>query len=234
MSVTVDEIKKKFITKLQKTGWDIPLRGFIYSKDFEDIIKFLYDESINGRKITPVLKDIFGAFEQCPYSQLKVVILGQDPYPRLGVANGVAFCCAKTREKQPSLQYLLDEVNHTVYEDASVSTNPDLSRWSKQGILLLNAALTTTVNKIGQHYLIWRPFLAYLFDILNWNTSGIVYIYMGKKALEWKDAVNDANYKFFITHPAIAHYADNVWDSDDVFNKTSKIVKNSFNYELKW
>ena len=234
MSIGFDKIKETFINKLQKTGWDIPLRGFIYSKDFEDIINFLYNESINGRKITPVLKDIFGTFEQCPYSELKVVILGQDPYSKIGVANGLAFCCAKTREKEPELQFLLDEINHTVYDDANVSTNPDLSRWSKQGVLLLNTALTTTVNKTGQHYLIWRPFLAYLFDILNWKTSGIIYIYIGKKAEEWKDTVSDTNYKFVIAHPATAHYTKGVWSSKDVFNKVSKILKENFNYEIKW
>ena len=70
--------------------------------------------------------------------------------------------------------------------------------------------------------------------MLNWNNSGTVYIYMGKKALEWKDAVSDNNYKFITTHPAMAHYTDGVWDSKDVFNKVSKIVKENFNYELKW
>jgi uracil-DNA glycosylase len=234
MSVTIDEIKEKILKKLEKSGWRKPLEDFILSKDFDKIITHLYKDSTEGRKFTPSLKDIFKAFELCPYDELKVVIVGQDPYPRKGVADGIAFSCSYTREKQPSLKYLLDEVNHTVYDDASVSTDPDLSRWSEQGILLLNVALTTTVNKIGQHYLLWRPFLAYLFDLLNWNNSGIVYIYMGKKAEEWAHTVSNANYKFFTTHPASAYYNNEVWESEDVFKKTSKIVKENFDYELKW
>jgi len=233
-TISIDEIKEKFYNKLKKSGWAIPLRGFIYSKEFEDIIKALYSQSMNGSKFTPVLKNIFQAFELCPYDNLKVVILGQDPYPQIGVADGIAFSCSITREKQPSLDYLLKEINHTVYDDNNYSTDPDLSRWCEQGVLMLNTALTTTVGKIGQHYVLWEPFLAYLFDTLSWNKNGIVYIYMGKKAQEWYTAVNDNNYKFKVTHPAIAYYNNNTWNSEDVFVKTKKILKENFNFEIEW
>jgi uracil DNA glycosylase len=83
------------------------------------------------------------------------------------------------------LSFILNEVNKTVYNGHPGSLDPDLTRWSNQGILLLNTALTTTVGKIGQHYVIWKPFMAYIFDHLTWNNSGLVYIYMGKQAQEW-------------------------------------------------
>lgn len=234
MSITLDEIKKKLLIKLKNSGWDKVLYDFIYSKDFDIILKTLKYESLNGNYFTPTLKDMFKAFELCPYNELKVVIIGQDPYPKKGVADGIAFSCGHTREKQPILQYLLEEVNRTVYDSASVSTDPDLSRWCEQGILMLNVALTTTVNKVGQHYLLWKPFLAYLFDKLTWENTGIVYIYMGKKAAEWKDVVNDYNYKFVITHPASAYHNNDAWDCQDVFNKTSEAVKKGFHYDIKW
>lgn len=234
MEITLDEIKQKIINKLKPSGWDVVLQDFIYSKDFDKIIRTLYKQSLNGNKFTPILKDIFKAFELCPYSELKVVVVGQDPYSKKGVADGIAFSCGYTRDKQPSLRYLLEEVNRTVYDSASASTDPDLSRWAEQGILMLNVALTTVVNKVGQHYILWRPFLAYLFDKLNWEKSGIVYIYMGKKAEEWINAVSDASYKFVVTHPASAYHNNDVWDCKDVFNKTSEIIRKGFNYEIKW
>jgi uracil-DNA glycosylase len=234
MEITLDEIKQKIINKLKPSGWDVVLNDFIYSKDFDKILSTLYKQSLNGNKFTPILKDIFKAFELCPYSELKVVVVGQDPYPKKGVADGIAFSCGHTRDKQPSLRYLLEEVNRTVYDSASASTDPDLSRWAEQGILMLNVALTTVVNKVGQHYILWRPFLAYLFDKLNWEKSGIVYIYMGKKAEEWINAVSDASYKFVVTHPASAYHNNDVWDCKDVFNKTSEIIRKRFNYEIKW
>jgi len=162
------------------------------------------------------------------------VVLGQDPYPQLGVADGISFSCGNTEEEEPALQYMLNAVNDTVYQKRE-STDVDLKRWSNQGVLMLHSALTTVIGKTGQHYMLWRPFLAYLFDFLTWNNSGLVYIYMGKKAEEWKPAVNDNNYKFACTHPASAAYSDlESWDCKDVFNETNKILESNYGTKITW
>ena len=234
-TLDIDEVKEKIYNSLQESGWAHQLRGFIFSTEFEKLIKFLYKESMEGRRFTPKLKDLFKAFQLCPYNELKVVILGQDPYPGINHSDGLAFSCSYSREAQPSLKFILDEVNATVYEGYSVSTDPDLSRWSKQGVLLLNTALTTVLGKPGQHYLAWQPFLAYVFDILTWNNPGLVYIYMGKKASEWKDTVSDANYKFEVSHPASTLYMNKTtWDSEGVFVKTKEILKKNNNFDIVW
>jgi uracil DNA glycosylase len=150
-------------------------------------------------------------------------------------ADGIAFSLSQTIEMQPSLEYMLAAVNKTVYNGVKASRDMDLKRWSNQGVLLLNTALTTVVGKIGQHYLVWRPFIAYLLDYLSWHYPGLVYIYMGKKAEEWSDCVNDNNYKFFVTHPASANYSNLAeWDSKDVFVKTAEILKKSYNFDIEW
>lgn len=221
--------------RLEPSGWAVKLRSFIYSSDFDNIITQLARLSMDGKRFTPTLKQMFRAFEECPVNELKVVIVGQDPYPQIGVADGVAFSCGNTMELQPSLTYMLDEINRTVYKGHPGSLDVDLTRWSNQGILLLNTALTTTVGKIGQHYALWKPFMAYLFDYLTWNESGIVYVYMGKQAKEWSEAVNDNNYKFFVTHPASAAYANQArWDSDNVFVKVNEVVERQFNTKITW
>jgi uracil-DNA glycosylase len=181
MSTKLSDVKDKIFAKLKKSGWDIPLKDFIYSEDFNKIIEYLYKDSINGKKFTPQLKDIFKAFEECPYKDLKVVFLGQDPFPGKDIADGLAFSCSYTKEAQPTLQALLDEINKTVNEGFNISTNPDLTRWANQGVLLINTALTTTTYKVGQHYIIWQPFMAYLFDVLTWYNPGTIYVYFGKK-----------------------------------------------------
>jgi len=138
-------------------------------------------------------------------------------------------------EQQPSLKFILDEVNRTVYDGVGQSHNPDLTRWANQGVLMLNTALTTTVGKIGQHYPIWKPFLAYLFDHLTFGHTGLVYIYMGKQAHEWKDTVHDMNYKFLISHPASAVYnKGQKWDCKNVFTDVQKILKDNNNFSLTW
>jgi uracil-DNA glycosylase len=237
MSQTLDleEIKQKIYEKLEPSGWARVLHGFIFSKEFDDIITALAKQSRDGKRFTPTMKNWFRAFEECPISDLKVVIVGQDPYPGYQQADGIAFSLSQTIEMQPSLDYILKAINSTVYNGVKASRDMDLKRWSNQGVLLLNTALTTVVGKVGQHYLIWRPFLAYLFDHLSWHHPGLVYIYMGKKAEEWSDCVNDNNYKFFVTHPASASYNNlSEWDSKDVFVKTKEILKKNYNFDIEW
>jgi hypothetical protein len=231
----LDEIKQKMFEKLEPSGWANIFKSFIFSGDFDNIITELARLASDGRRFTPPLKNVFRAFEECPRNDLKVIIVGQDPYFQLGVADGIAFSCSNTKELQPSLKYMLDEVNRTVYNGHPGSLDVDLTRWSEQGILLVNTALTTTVGKIGQHYNIWKPFMAYLFDYLTWNEAGLVYVYMGKQAQEWSETVNDTNYKFFVTHPASAAYSNQErWNSDNLFVKVNEVVERQFNAKITW
>ena len=230
----IEEIKQKLFERLEPSGWGRILKPFIFSTDFENIIVQLARLSSDGKRFTPPLKDAFRAFEECPYDQLKVILVGQDPYPQFGVADGIAFSCSKTRDYQPSLSFILDEINRTVYNGHPESIEPDLKRWANQGILMLNTALTTTVNKIGQHYKIWQPFIAYLFDYLTWHNNGLVYVYMGKQAQEWADTVSDNNYKFKVSHPASAAYNNSSWDSQNVFVEVQKLIEQNYNQKIIW
>lgn len=74
----IEEIKDKIYAKLESSGWARVLRGFIYSKDFENIITGLVRQTRDGKRFTPTMKNWFRAFEECPYNELKVVIVGQD------------------------------------------------------------------------------------------------------------------------------------------------------------
>jgi len=235
-NLNIEEIKEKFYQKLIPSGWGRVLKSFIFSGDFDNIILQLVKRSNSGERFTPIFKDLFKAFEECPYDQLCVVIVGQDPFPTINVADGIAFSCSKVDKAQPSLKFILTEVNRTMYNNIEISTELDLTRWSNQGILLLNTALTTAVGKIGVHYDIWKPFIAYLFDWLDKYNNGLVYIYMGKKAQEWEDAVSsESNIKYSTLHPASAVYSSNRrWDSKDVFIKVSQDVLNNYGKKLIW
>ena len=217
--MNLQEIKQKLFNKFAINGWDNVFRSFVFSSDFDDIITKLWDLSNDNKKFTPPLKQVFRAFEECPYDNLQVVIIGQDPYPQLGVADGISFSCSNTNKLQPSLRFILEEVNRTVYDNEVIIEDLDLKIWSNQGILMLNTALTTEVGNIGSHYDIWRPFTTYLLDWLNINKSELVYVYMGKKAEEWSSMTDDTNIKYFVKHPASAAYNGSKWDSKDLFNK---------------
>ena len=74
----LEEIKQKMFTKLKPSGWDKILKSFIFSSEFTEILSELYRQSVNDKRFTPPLKQVFRAFEECPYDKLQVVIIGQD------------------------------------------------------------------------------------------------------------------------------------------------------------
>lgn len=234
-TVDLGEIKQKLYERLKPSGWGDKLKTFIISQDFDKILKQLLQEAKEGQRFTPVLKQVFRAFEECPYKDLKVVIIGQDPYPYAGVADGIAFSCSNDGKVQASLRYMFKEIESTVYPEGGYVWDPDLKRWSNQGILILNTAFTTTIGKVGQHYALWQPFMAFLLDILMYNNPGLVYVFMGKKAQEWAESVPDNNYKIFTSHPAsAAHNNAESWNSGDVFNQVSKILMDNNKEKIIW
>lgn len=233
-TVNLEDIKVKLYEKLKPSGWGDKLKTFIMSEDFDKILMALLKDAQEGKRFTPQIKQVFRAFEECPYNELKVVMIGQDPYPYLGVADGIAFSCSNTGKVEASLRYMFKEIDDTVYPEGH-TWDPDLKRWSNQGMLILNSAFTTIIGKVGQHYAIWQPFMAFLLDFLMYNNPGLVYVFMGKKAQEWAESVPENNYKVMCTHPAFAaHNNYENWDSQDMFRKVQDIVQKNYAYKIIW
>jgi len=236
-SVDLDEIRVKLIEKLKPSGWALKLKGFIHGSEFENILKSLYDERLLGKRFTPPLNKVFRAFIECPLDKLSVVIVGQDPYPFLGVADGIAFSCGNTMKPQPSLQNMFKAIDLTVHENALDSVHdPDLTRWANQGVLLLNKALTCQVDKVGSHYSIWNDFIMYVLDMLSLTNSGLVFCLLGSKAQELESMISDSHYIIKASHPASAGYSKSQWDCNDLFNEVNKIIEqnNGSSYKIKW
>ena len=238
-NINLKDIQQKLYEKLKPSGWADKLKGFILSEDFHNILKELLSQSQNGARFTPVLKQLFRAFEECPYNELKVIMIGQDPYPKAEVADGISFSCGNTLQVQASLKYIFKEIDDTIYRDKEyadkLTFHPDLARWSNQGVLMLNTALTTTVGKIGVHVELWKPFLTYLFDMLSSYNTGLVYVFMGNKAKEWRTHIGKNNFKFFTSHPASAAYQGaQRWNSGDVFNQVNKVLMDHYKTQITW
>jgi uracil-DNA glycosylase len=233
-TVNINDVQLRVYEKLKPSGWGDKLKTFIMSEDFRSILDKLLNEARQGKRFTPMVKHLFRAFEECPYDSLKVIMIGQDPYPYPGVADGIAFSCGLTGKAEASLRYILKEVKDTV-QQPDYSDDPDLARWSKQGVLVINTAFTTTIGKVGQHYDMWQPFLAFLFDILTFQKPGMIYVFMGKKAQEWADSIPDNNYKIFTTHPASAAHRDQqTWDSGNMFNKVNEHLTKNNDKPITW
>jgi len=233
------QIRDKLIGKLVSSGWASFLRVHLRSDDFQSIIDFLVNENQEGRRFTPPLKQLFRAFEECPVDKVKVILIGQDPYPQPLVADGVAFSCSNTNKPEASLRYILDAIEDTVpFEDRDVlepETKFDLARWSKQGVLMLNSALTTEVTKTGKHVEQWKPFMEYLLDMLNFQQSGLVWGLMGKQAQSYESLIGDHHHVFKSTHPAYAAYMkQSKWDCNDIFNKINQQLADNKKEKIRW
>jgi uracil-DNA glycosylase len=238
-SQTVDlaEIQEKLIDKLRPSGWADKLKTFVMSSDFREVLETLQSLKDDNKRFTPPLKHVFSAFENCPYKNLKVVFVGQDPYPQLGVADGMAFSCSITKEAQPSLKYIFGAIESTIHQDYPTYQDPDLTRWAEQGILLLNTALTTEVGKSGSHYKIWQKFVVHVIDMLSWYNPGLIWVFFGKQAQEFESLVGPNHYKFMLTHPASAGYQKAAkWECDNVFESINEILKanNGPSEIIKW
>lgn len=229
--LTPQEYASKMYEMLKPSGWHDILKGFLLSEDFVTIITTLEKCVDDGQRFTPPLKQVFNAFMQCPYDKTRVIMIGQDPYPQIGVADGIAFSCGNTKKAETSLRYILNAVNTTVYEGKKdVSTfDPDLRRWANQGVLLLNTALTTEIGKIGKHIDMWHPFIAYLVDMLNTSHNDYVWVFMGKKAQHYEDLVDGILNNTLLlqcSHPASAAYAKaHHWDCNNIFNTVNQHLK---------
>jgi len=238
VKINIQEKKDRLSQKLE--GWKV-VQDFVQSSAFDSVMLNLISQVENDNRFTPKFKDIFNAFIHCPYDKLKVIFVGQDPYPQLDVADGISFSCSKTMKEQPSLRYIFDEIERTVYSpkiDKDESTilregyNPDLKRWSKQGVLMLNTALTVAIGKIGSHYDIWKPFASYLFTELN-KRDDLVFVCLGKKAEQWESYMNN-NHVIKVTHPASAAYKGGKWNSQDLFNQVNNYLESIDKSLIVW
>ena len=161
-------------------------------------------------KICPAYKDIFKAFNKCPYRKLRLVIVGQEPYFQKNVATGLAFANFNNiSEKQlsPSLQVIKESIINYEIPHNLITFASELEEWAEQGVLLLNTALTCEINKPLSHSLLWRPFISQLIkNICNYN-SGIVWLLLGSSAQSFKPYINKYQYIIEAKHPSF--YARN-------------------------
>ena len=231
--VNSQEFREQIYKKLEPTGWNTALRMFIKSNEFIRLIDRLKDDVVLDKRFTPTFKYVFKAFEECHYKDTRVIILGQDPYPQINVADGLAFSCSRQNKAEKSLQYIHSAIQKTV-ENAQPSVN-NLQYLADQGVLLLNTALTTQIGKPGTHQEYWKPFMAHLLDYVRMDNPNIVYLLLGKKAEFWEDLIDQPNNVVKASHPASAAYAkQHQWDCNDCFNKVNEILVSQELPEVNW
>ena len=148
----------------------------------KEIIDSIYD-LMERRNVLPPMNNIFRIFDMCKPSQVRVVLLGQDPYPQSGVAHGLAFSVEKGHKIPSSLRNIQKEIQKS-YPKCSMTGDGDLSNWAEQGVFLLNTVLTVNEGEAGSHCKIigWEKFTDAIIKHLSDNYTGIVFLLFGRKA----------------------------------------------------
>lgn len=241
------------ISKLIDSSWEKVLNPFFESKDGLEIFKFLKEEGLAGKVIYPKSQDCFNAFKYTKYNDLKVVIIGLDPYIKeiqgQPEACGLAFSYVPKNSKDlhtpRSLKIILKEVENDVYDGLRLPTKydekdeRDLSRWAEQGVLLLNTALTVEKGITKSHWTKWQPFTKYLLQYLSTYNTGIIYVLWGKDAQSYKQYIGDNNnYILEAPHPAAELYSggNGGFYGCKHFSKINEIIRenNGKEYEILW
>lgn len=187
------------------------------------------------KPIAPEYKDVFKAFTLCSMRDCKVVFLGQDPYPQKGVATGVLFGNKPdTPVLSPSLEIIKEAAINNEIPHPPLKFDVTLESWAKQGILMLNSALTCEINKPGSHVMLWRPFVSKLLHNLSNSSPGLIYVLFGEQAQTFEPYINKRLSSIIkVHHPAYyarTHTKMPYW----VFTELNKQVKYNFGVSLKW
>src|SRR5258708_5394734 len=183
------------------TTWKKALEKEFYKPYWEPLTTFVRTQ-YTITTVYPPASHIFRAFKLCPFDMVKVVIVGQDPYPGHAQANGLAFSVNEKVMLPPSLQNIYQEI----YNDLKITptSSGDLSRWATQGVLMLNSVLTVSAGKPASHSgKGWEEFTDAVIQSLNTNRNHVVYLLWGKYA-QTKGAVinNNQNLVLRSGHPS--------------------------------
>ena len=190
-------------------------------------------ECNSGIQIFPDSDDIFNAFQFTPLSEVKVVILGQDPYHNIGQAHGLCFSVKPDVAIPPSLVNIYKELR----DDCScyIPNNGYLKKWSDQGVLMLNTVLTVRAHEANSHKGCgWEQFTDAAIEVLNKIDRPIVYILWGAPAQKKKSMLNNPKHLILMApHPSpLSSYRG--FFGSKLFSKTNEFLRNNGIKEIDW
>lgn len=177
--------------KIEKS-WQEVLQTEFDKPYFENLVGFVKQEYAS-RTIFPPAGQIFNAFNTCPFNNVKVVILGQDPYHGPGQAHGLCFSVNDGIQFPPSLQNIFKEITSDLGIPAPKTGN--LTRWAEQGVLLLNATLTVRASQAGSHQgKGWEEFTDAVIKTISEKAENVVFILWGSYAIKKKSLINPSKH----------------------------------------
>ena len=213
-------------------SWKAVLAEEFRQPYFAAIKSFLVQEKQAGKTIYPPGPLIFNAFNHTPFDEVKVVILGQDPYHNPGEAMGLCFSVPKGKKVPPSLVNIYKEIHRDL--GLPIPNHGDLTAWTQQGVLLLNAMLTVEANKPASHQKIgWQTFTDAVIRHISDRKTGVVFLLWGKFAQGKQSLIDEMkHYVLSAAHPS--PLAGNAFQGCGHFSRTNELLQKQGKTPVQW
>lgn len=213
-----------------KPFFDAEIQKDYFSKLMQDV-----ENEYNTSVCFPPKELIFHAFEKCKLDDLKVVIIGQDPYHGEGEANGLCFSVNDGVKIPPSLKNIFAEINSD-FDSIFLPTNGNLERWAQQGILLLNAGLTVRKDEANSHkHLKWNLFTDSLIHYISENYENVVFMLWGSFAHKKGLKINRDKHLVLETgHPSPLSANRGFWFGNKHFSQANAYLKTIGKSQIDW
>ncbi|MCG1036460.1 uracil-DNA glycosylase [Polaribacter sargassicola] len=214
-------------------SWKNILQTEIEKPYFKELLNFVKLEYLNNQ-CYPKEKDIFAAFDYCSFKNLKVVIIGQDPYHGENQANGLCFSVNNGVKHPPSLVNIFKEICTDLGKE--YPENGNLEDWAKQGVLLLNATLTVRANEAGSHQKKgWETFTDAVIKQISDNNKELVFLLWGGFAKKKAKLIDKKKHYILESgHPSPLSANRGYWFGNQHFSKTNNILKSINKTTIKW
>ena len=199
---------------------------------YQQLMQFL-EEEYKTKTIFPPKEDLFTCFKACPYEDVKVVMLGQDPYHEVGQAHGLCFSVRKGVKIPPSLRNMYKELKTDL--DIDMPSHGYLIDWAKQGVFMMNAVMSVVEGKAGSHQKKgWETFTDHAIQALNEHESGIVFLLWGNWAQKKAELITNPQHKIITSaHPSPLSASRGFFGSRP-FSKTNAYLKEMGRTPIEW
>ena len=198
---------------------------------FAELVDFVKSEYAS-QQVFPAARNIFRAFDKCPLENLKVVIIGQDPYHGPGQAHGLSFSVPDNMPAPPSLKNIFKEIESDL--GVRMSGYPNLEKWARQGVLLLNAVLTVRSGEAASHSKIgWEEFTDAVIRHLSDNCEGVVFMLWGNFARSKRDLI-DRSRHFVLEAAHPSPLARGAFFGCRHFSRANELLASSAREPIDW
>lgn len=214
-------------------SWQEVLQPQFESASYKELIDFV-EQEYKSQVCYPPVDKVFAAFNATPLDQLKVVIIGQDPYHGAGQANGLCFSVAQGVSHPPSLVNIFKELKTDL--GVSIPESGHLDRWAQQGVLLLNAVLTVRKSEAGSHAKKgWESFTDTVIKTISQEKEGVIFLLWGGFAKGKTKLINtDKHHVLTCGHPSPLSANRGYWFGNKHFSKVNEILLHKGKAVIKW